>query len=133
MDIEEDDFSKFHTELGPVLKLVKHSESKKSIETCLNSDEVYRDMSPQAVRLINAVTGANFKIRDGEERVDMSKGFEEIKEEYTAEGIEIGEKKGKLATLAGLVKKGLLTLAQAAQEAKMIEMEFENTPEMKNA
>ena len=48
-------------------------------------------------------------------------------------GIEIGEKKGKIATLAGLVKKGLLSLSQAATEAKMTEIEFENTPEMKNA
>ena len=137
MDIEEDDFSKFHTELGPVLKLVKHSENKNSIETCINSDLVYKDMSPQAVRLINAVTGANFKIRDGEERIDMSKGFEEIKEEYTAEGRAEGRAEGKvegmISALSGLVEKGLITLAQAANEANMSETEFERNAKMQKA
>lgn len=40
------------------------------------------------------------------------------------EGIEIGEERGTLKTLAGLVKRGLLTLAQAAEEAQMTVAEF---------
>ena len=65
------------------------------------------------------------------------------------EGIEIGEKKGRaegraegrvegraegiLSTLADLVKQGLLSLANAANQANMTEDEFANTPQMKNA
>ena len=53
------------------------------------------------------------------------------------EGIEIGEKKGRtdgiLSTLADLVKKGLLSLSAAANQANMTETEFENIPQMKNA
>ena len=72
------------------------------------------------------------KIEEGIE-IGEKKGIEIGEKKGRAEGIEIGEKQGKLATLAGLVKKGFLTLAQAAQEAKMTEIEFKNTPEMKNA
>lgn len=47
-------------------------------------------------------------------------GFEEGKAEGRAEG----KVEGKLETLIGLVKKGILTLAQAADEAHMTEEEF---------
>ena len=75
------------------------------------------------------------------------------RETYTAardkekieEGIEIGEKKGraegkaegieigKLKALIGLVKDGLLSLADAAKRSDMTEAEFSELPDMKNA
>ena len=61
----------------------------------------------------------------------------DAREEGRAEGIEIGEKKGieigKLKTLIGLVKKNLLSITSAAQEANMTEAEFSELPDMKNA
>ena len=51
-------------------------------------------------------------------------GFEEGKAEGRAEGRAEGKVEGKLETLIGLVKKGILTLAQAADEAHMTEEEF---------
>ena len=63
--------------------------------------------------------------------------IEEGRAEGRAEGIEIGEKKGieigKLKTLIGLVKKNLLSITSAAQEANMTEAEFSELPDMKNA
>ncbi len=49
-----------------------------------------------------------------------AEGREEGRAEGREEGIEIGE----LRTLTGLVKKGRLTLAEAAEEAHMTEEEF---------
>ena len=46
-----------------------------------------------------------------------------------AQGIEIG----KLKALIGLVKKNLLSITSAAQEANMTEAEFSELPDMKNA
>ena len=40
------------------------------------------------------------------------------------DGITIGEKRGILKTLAGLIRKGLLSLKDAASEAHMTEDEF---------
>ena len=43
------------------------------------------------------------------------------------------KKENTIQTLANLVKKGLLSLANAAMEANMTEAEFANTPQMKDA
>ena len=49
---------------------------------------------------------------------------EDAREEGIAEGMEKGRMEGTLLTLFGLVKDGLLTLAQAAERAHMPEAEF---------
>ena len=49
---------------------------------------------------------------------------EDAREEGKAEGIAEGMAKGGLLMLFGLVKKGTLTLSQAAAEAHMPEAEF---------
>ena len=55
----------------------------------------------------------------------MAKGRAEGMEKGRAEGMADGMVKGRLETLLGLVKKGFLTLAQAAEEANMTVPEFE--------
>ena len=52
-------------------------------------------------------------------------GKKEGKKEGKEEGIEEGIEIGGLRMLIGLVKKGVLTLAQAAEEAHMTIAEFE--------
>ena len=49
----------------------------------------------------------------------------EIREQSRAEGRAEGKNEGFLEALIGLVKKGLLTIVQAANEAKMSVSEFE--------
>ena len=51
-------------------------------------------------------------------------GYKEGRVEGRAEGREEGIEIGELRTLTGLVKKGRLTLAEAAEEAHMTEEEF---------
>ena len=64
-------------------------------------------------------------ITEYDEEKNLAEQREEAKEEGIEEGIAIGEKKGALKTLAVLVHKGVLTLAQAAEEADMTVSEFE--------
>ena len=47
-----------------------------------------------------------------------------IREDAYEEGIVEGETRGILSTLAGLVKDGILTIADAAKRANMTEDEF---------
>ena len=56
---------------------------------------------------------------------DEARTFAEQREEGKEEGIEEGIEIGGLRMLIGLVKKGVLTLAQAAEEAHMTIAEFE--------
>ena len=51
--------------------------------------------------------------------------YEKGRAEGKAEGEADGEKKGTLRTLLGLVKKGLLTITQAAEQANMTVEDFE--------
>ena len=55
----------------------------------------------------------------------------EGKAEGIAEGIAEGRAEGILETLIGLVKKGILTLSQAAEEANMTVPEFEEKTGLK--
>ena len=133
-DIADEDFSKFHTELSLALKYIKYSKNKKRLRQMVQEDTAFKTVSRRTADMVNIVTNSNLHYADGEERVDMCEAIEGIRTDALAEGeakgreegIEIGVEKGVLKTLFGLVKKGLLTLAQAAEEANMTVEEFES-------
>ena len=133
-DIADEDFSKFHTELSLALKYIKYSKNKKRLRQMVQEDTAFKTVSRRTADMVNIVTNSNLHYSDGEERVDMCEAIEGIRTDALAEGeakgreegIEIGVEKGVLKTLFGLVKKGLLTLAQAAEEANMTVEEFES-------
>ena len=134
--IPDEDFDKFHTELKQVLKFVKNSLSKKRLNELVHEDETYRHISRKTANMLNIITGSNLKYDSREETVDMCRAIEEIRNDAIAEGIqtgmekgleegmEKGMEKGTFSTLSSLVKKGILTLAQAAEEANMTVSEF---------
>ena len=70
-----------------------------------------------SAEIINIVTGSNLSIEQGKESIDMCQAIEEMRAESEAKGI--------LKTLVNLFKKGILTLAQAAEEAQMSPEEFQ--------
>ena len=57
---------------------------------------------------------------------DEVRAFAEQREEGREEGIEIGIERGRLIAFVDLVKKGFLTVEQAAKEFNMTIQEFEN-------
>ena len=116
-DIADTDFTKFHTELSPVLKYLKYSRSKDKLNEVVHTDPVYRRLDRDSAEVINIVTGSNLSIEQGKESIDMCQAIEEMRAESEAKGI--------LKTLVSLFKKGILTLAQAAEEAKMSPEEFQ--------
>ena len=62
---------------------------------------------------------------------DELRTFAEQREEGRIEGKAEGRAEGVLDTLIGLVKKGILTLSQAAEEAHMTVAEFEEKTGLK--
>ena len=116
-DIADTDFTKFHTELSPVLKYLKYSRSKDKLNEIVHTDPIYRRLDRESAEVINIVTGSNLSIEQGKESIDMCQAIEEMRAESEAKGI--------LKTLVSLFKKGILTLAQAAEEAKMSPEEFQ--------
>ena len=122
-DIADKDFSKFHTELSLVLKYIKYSKDKRKLREMVQEDSAFTTVSRRTADMIRIVTESNhLHYNDGEERVDMCEAIEGIRNDALAEGRE----EGILSTLGDLVKKGLLTLPQAAEQANMSVSEFES-------
>ena len=120
-DIDDTDFTKFHTELSPVLKYLKYSRSKDKLNEVVHTDPIYRRLDRESAEIINIVTGSNLSIEQGKESIDMCQAIEEMRAESEAKG----RVEGILKTLVSLFKKGILTLAQAAEEAQMSPEEFQ--------
>ena len=79
-----------------------------------------------AVYHLSADTVLREQIRQHEKDIrDYENDMAVARSEGRAEGEAKGKVEGMLGTLAGLVKKGILTLAQAAGEAGMTVSEFE--------
>ena len=136
-NIDDWEFSKFHTELSLAMKYIKYSKSKKRLKELVHEDEAYRNVSRRTADMVNIVTGSDLSYKMGEERVDMCKAIEDMRKDALAEGVIKGLEEGKIrgkeegkiegiiSTLAGLVKDGILSLADAAQRAGMTVSEFE--------
>ena len=87
----------------------------------VNEDTAFRSVSRKTADMINIVTSSDMHFEYRKERVDMCEAIEGIRNDAKEEGIE----EGILKTLIGLVKDGILTIADAAKRANMTVPEFE--------
>ena len=83
---------------------------------CSNADEMYTQLLAERTRYFKETP---------EGVSEMCKAMEEMQKTARAEGEAIGMQKGVIETLIALVKKGLLTISQAAAQANMTVPEFE--------
>jgi hypothetical protein len=85
--IADDDFTKFRTDLGPVLQFIKYSDDKDKLAEATKSIDRFRRMDPESVGLINAVTGSDLKIVVNEEgKVDVCTAIDEMRKESRNKG-----------------------------------------------
>ena len=81
------DFSKFASELGIVLEVIKKSDDKKGLGDIIMSQEKYRSVDLRTVDLINAYTTTNISTKNAEGgKIDMGNAFQELQEDWRAEG-----------------------------------------------
>ena len=123
-DIQNNDFDKFKTELGAALKYVKYSKDKAELDKMLHEDAVYRSISRRTADMINVITSSNISYDKGKEKIDMCKAIEDMRNDAREEGMKEGMKEGALSAFAGLVKDGMLTIAEAAKRVGMTVPEF---------
>ncbi len=81
---EIQDFDKFATDFGKVMKYIAVSKDKKALKQ-LQNDEAFRSVYADTVRLLNACTNSNISISEGEEKMDMCLGMKEWIEEEREE------------------------------------------------
>lgn len=109
--MDDDEFKKFETGLGNVLKYIKHSQNKQELTTIVNEDKAYRNLDEASARLINTITGSNLQIVAKEGKVDMCKAIEEMRRDSKEEG----KREGRRELLSALVSKGLLCPEEASR------------------
>lgn len=117
--IRPEEFEKFSTSLREVLECIKYSKDKKKLRKLVENNP-RMTMEVNAARVVQAVTGTKFRISEETEVVDMCQAIDEMVEDGIKEGIE----KGKLEALENLLKKGTISIQDAADCMAMSVTEF---------
>ncbi len=115
--IKKEDFAKFRTELGLVLKYIKYSNDEEELEDNIRNDPQYQNVSRDTAELVNALTDSKIEFNEREEKVNMCKGIEGL--------IKRGEEIGALKFNLSLVEDGTFTMEQAAKKMNMTVEQFE--------
>ena len=91
----EQDFARFRTDFGKVMRYIHCSEDKEKMAQ-IQKDPEFTEVDGESARIINLVTGSRLKFGNGrEEKVDMCKGIDGLREESRQEGMREGIKIGK--------------------------------------
>ena len=90
---EIQDFDKFATDFGKVMKYIAVSKDKAALEE-LQNDEKFRSVDADSVRLLNACTNSNISIKEGDEKMDMCSGLKALLEDK----MDIGRQQGIMLT-----------------------------------
>jgi hypothetical protein len=122
--IPDEDFAKLRTELSQVLKYVKYSADKKKLKEIVDEDEVYSNISRRTANMINIVTGSDFKIDNGKEKINMCEAIKGMREDARMEGRNEGLIAGRNEGLIAGRNEGLITgrtegLIEGARDANI--------------
>ena len=114
--LKTEDLKRFSTSLREVIGYIKYSKNKERLTEFLKSNPRML-VEANAARVIKAVTNTPLDIPDGAEVIDVCKAVEEM--------INEGEERGELRMLVKQVRKGRITIEQAAEDADMTVEQFE--------
>ena len=133
-DIDDSELSIFRTELGTVLEFIKYSKDKNKIKQIAMDISKFGNLPVDAAEMITTFGDFDigYKTENGKGTVNMCKAVEDWAEELLsegeakgrAEGEAKGREEGIITTLADLVKNGIITALQAADQADMSVEEF---------
>ncbi len=111
--ISQNDFKKFASSLREVLNYIKYSKDEKGLARLLEEDERLKKLEVEAARVIETITHTDFAIDEKTEVVNVCQAVEDMMKTREKKGWQ----QGSLNTLIRLVRKGLLSVADAASEA----------------
>ena len=99
--IRDEEFDKFHTDLGAILQFIKHQSQEDN--TWMQGYKRFEQVEREAVDVINKLTGTKIKYEENEEVVNMCRAWDvpmkKAKEEGLREGHIAGLKEGHSAGL----------------------------------
>ena len=93
---EIEDFSRFHTQLGSVLEVLKVMEDREKMEELMREkNDVYARLPRDAAELLRVFAKIDMQIEEDEEEVNMCRAIDEMMAEAREEGREDGIRKGE--------------------------------------
>ena len=123
--IKDDEFDKFHTDLGAILQFIKHQSQEDN--TWMQGNKRFEQVEREAVDVINKITGTNIEYEESEEVVNMCKSWDismkKAREEGLQEGHSAGIREGISTTKA--VFKAYISGKSAEEIAKELDMSLE--------
>lgn len=120
--MSDEELEIFQSDLREVLKFIKHSKDKQSMQALVDSDPKYKALNRDAVQTISICANVDFKIPDGEEPIDMCKAIEDMKDDARNEGRMEGRMEERIASIRKLMNK-MGWSAQEAMDALMLPVE----------
>ena len=139
-NLTEEDLVKFTSSLREVMEYIKYSKDKDNLARILK-DNPRMVIDREAAMVIKTITNTSIEIAEGKEEIDMCEAVEAMLSESEAKGIEKGIEKGmqqgkkegieigELRMLVKQIKKGRLTIEEAAEDAAMSVEEFRKVME----
>lgn len=103
-DMTDEQLDVFKSDIKAVLKFIKHSKNKTELQELINDDARYRSLDRLTAQTIGICSNVDFNIPVGEERVDVCKAIEDMKEDAHNEGFNEGRNDGMVKLVATLKK-----------------------------
>ena len=136
--IRDEEFDKFHTDLGAILQFIKHQSQEDN--SWMQGYKRFEQVEREAVDVINKLTGTKIKYEENEEVVNMCRAWDvpmkKAKEEGLREGHIAGLKEGHSTGLkegistAKAVFKAYLSGKNTEEIAKELKMPLEEVEEL---
>ena len=92
----DEEINQFSTNLREVMLYLKYSKDKIKLSEIVSTNENFSHMDIKAARVINGITGSNFKWNDNEEEIDMCEAIKGLVEDARNEGEMQGKIEGKI-------------------------------------
>ena len=102
---EIEDFSKFHSQLGAVLEVLKVMEDREAMaELMREKSDVYEHLPRDAAELLRMFAKIDMEIEEDEEEIDMCRAIDEMMAEAREEGMRVGEEMGRESLITNMMR-----------------------------
>lgn len=117
--ISDISLDQFHTSLREVLLFIKYSKDKNRLRKIVAADPHFLSVDRKAGQVIKILTGSDFEIREEEEKIDMCKALEDLKEEGRQEGWQEGRQDGIRKLILKILAKNQFSYEEIADMTEM--------------
>ena len=120
-NISKEELERLTSSLREVMLFIKYAKDKDRLNELLDKDERFRNVERKAARVIEAATGAKFKMQENKEDVDMCQALREMVEDANKEGVQQGIAQEKRLIACRMLQNRQNTIAYIAEKTGLSE------------